>query len=78
MDLPSLAVSITGPGNPIWTGLPSHARVSAILALTYTDQYGRRYYRIEPGGALRKMWIGKYCYNETAEAFRQLNAAIDR
>lgn len=53
-----------------WTGKPGPLVVSAILAHTYVDQNGRRYYR----RSLMDPWVRL----RSPESFEDLNAVIEK
>jgi hypothetical protein len=66
IELPRHVVSITGPGDPRWTGPPDDARIRRIKQLTDQDSRGRRFY-LANGGWKRL---------ETAADFAALNHSI--
>lgn len=53
-----------------WTGPPGPLVIRAILAVTYTDNQGRRYYRRSPMDGWRRL-VG-------LAAFEELNAVIEK
>jgi hypothetical protein len=70
----SLVVSISGPGNPVYSGPPSPLMVRVIQAYTFTDKTGKRFYRTSLGGET----LQDNLYPLRTEAgFSDLNAILD-